>query len=97
MLTATEAAKRLGVTAATFYDWLSRSEYGQFVLRGETVRIEYFQGGANGQGRIRIALKEIERLQELMRVPLRTITKRRSRQSVGRFPGINVPLGRPPH
>lgn len=96
MLTAAQAASRLGVTAATFYDWLSRSDYGQFVLRGETVLIEYFQGGARGQGRIRIASKEVERIQELMRVPLRAISKRRPPQRSAKFPGINVSLGRPP-
>jgi hypothetical protein len=95
LLSASEAARRLGITRTTLYDWLGRSKYGLLEIRGQSVTIDALQGGAKGQGRIRIEAREVQRLRELMRVtPLvfigrKPIVKRQS------FPGINVPLGRP--
>jgi hypothetical protein len=95
MLNPREAAHRLGVTRTTLYDWLGRSRRGLFVLRGRPVTMEFFQGGAMGQGRIRIAAREIDRLKELMRVPVEPARTRRPPVRRDRFPGITTPLGRP--
>jgi len=95
MLTPQQAASRLGVRPTTFYDWLSRSRRGLFVLRGLPVIVEYFQTGSKGQGRIMIATREVERLRELMRVPVEPTPFRRPTVRHNRFPGITVPLGRP--
>ncbi|MCE9556547.1 MAG: helix-turn-helix domain-containing protein [Planctomycetes bacterium] len=95
MLTPKQAASRLGVTPTTLYDWLGRSRRGLFVLRGRPVIVEYFQTGAKGQGRIRIATKEVDRLRELMRVPVEPTHSPRPSVRRNRFPGITVPLGRP--
>jgi hypothetical protein len=89
------AAGRLGVTTTTLYDWLGRSRRGLFVLRGQPVAVEFFQTGAKGQGRIRIPAREVERLKELMRVPVEPTRTRRPPVRRDRFPGITVPLGRP--
>lgn len=90
-----EAAPRLGIQAATLYDWLGRADYGLLELHGEKVSIDYFQTGAKGQGRIRIAVDEVERLRELMRVRPRVAPVRRNPVPRREFPGIVVPLGRP--
>ncbi len=95
MLTPKQAASRLGVTTTTLYDWLGRSRRGLFVLRGRPVTVEFFQTGEKGQGRIRIAAREAERLLELMRVPVEPGPGRRPPVRRDRFPGITVPLGRP--
>lgn len=95
MLTPREAARRLGVTTTTVYDWLGRSRRGLFVLRGAPVIVEYFQTGAMGQGRIRIPAAEVGRLRELMRVPVDPARTRRPPVRRDQFPGITVPLGRP--
>lgn len=94
LLSVQEAAARLGVRPTTLYDWLGQSDHGRFVLRGSPVVIAYYQGGARGQGRIRIRAAEIDRLLELMRVRPCTGAPRRLPQSKS-FPGIEVPLGRP--
>jgi hypothetical protein len=95
LLSPKEAARCLGITVTTLYDWLSQSDYGQLIIRGQKVSIEYFQGGAKGQGRIRFEASEVERIKELMRVrPSHSATRRPpTRQHI--FPGITVPLGRP--
>jgi hypothetical protein len=95
LLSATEAARRLGISVTTFYDWLGQSDHGLFVIRGQRVIIQYFQGGARGQGRIRIESAEVDRIRECMRV--RPCSARPRRQPVQRdaFPGITVKLGRP--
>ena len=95
ILTPTQAASRLGVTTTTLYDWLGRSRRGLFVLRGQSVTVEFFQTGAKGQGRIRIPAREVERLKELMRVPVEPVRTRRPPVRRDRFPGITVTLGRP--
>lgn len=83
------------MTVTTLYDWLGQSGRGVLVIRGQPVTINYLQGGAQGQGRIRIEAGEVDRLKELMRVhPQRVLPHRPPiRQDV--LPGITVPLGRP--
>jgi hypothetical protein len=68
LITSKSAAESLGINVLTLYDWLSQSDAGTFKLRGESVTIEYYQGGARGQGRIRMSLAEVQRLLSLMRV-----------------------------
>ncbi|QDU27238.1 hypothetical protein ETAA8_23250 [Anatilimnocola aggregata] len=91
----TDAARRLGISVTTFYDWLGQSDYGLLEIRGERVRIDYLQGGAKGQGRIRIATSEVERIVELMRVQPKHLPERRPPVQRAAFPGITVPLGKP--
>lgn len=95
LLTAADAAARLGVSVTTLYDWLGRSRIGALEIRGQRVVINYLQGGARGQGRIRIEVREVERLRELMRVRPLSAPVRRIRSSPRNWPGIHVPLGRP--
>jgi transposase-like protein len=93
---AQEAARRLGITVTTFYDWLGQSDRGLLTIRGEPVTIDYLQGGPRGHGRIAVEPAEIERLKNLMRVvpDPRAIPPVR-RLPIMKFPGITVPLGRP--
>lgn len=96
LASAQEAARRLGISVASVYDLLRQSDQGTLVIRGESATINYLQGGPRGQGRIKLEVSEIERLKELMRVRP-SPSRRRSppiRERI--FPGINVPLGRPP-
>lgn len=95
LLTAAEAARRLGITVTTLYDWLGRSRVGELEIRGRRVTINYLQAGAKGQGRIRIEAREIDRLRELMRVQTLPIVRRAPRTTPTHWPGISVPLGRP--
>lgn len=95
LLSTQNAAQRLGVTVATLYDWLARSDAGEFVLRGQQFTIDYYQGGTRGQGRIQIEESEIERLREAMRVQPQPFRPRRPPVRIQHFPGITVPLGRP--
>ena len=96
LLSAREAARRLGIAVATLYDWLGRSDRGLLVLRGRPVTVGYLQGGPRGQGRIRVGAGEVERLKDLLRVRPRPHPPRRPPPSRESFPGITVPLGRPP-
>jgi excisionase family DNA binding protein len=95
LLTATEAARRLGITVTTFYDWLGRSRIGELKIREQRVTIDFLQGGPRGQGRIRIEAREIVRLRELMRVRSQTVVVRPPSVKQAQWPGIHVPLGRP--
>jgi transposase len=95
LLSTREAARRLGVTVTTLYDWLGRSDNGLLVLRGRKVTVTYYQGGPCGQGRIRVAESEVARVLELMRVHPCAARLRRPPRPAGGFPGITVPLGRP--
>lgn len=95
LLSAQEAARRLGISVTSLYDWLGQSDRGLLVIRGQSVAVDYYQGGPQGQGRIRIDAAEVERIKELMRVhpqpsPVRPPPLRQST-----FPGITVKLGRP--
>jgi hypothetical protein len=95
LLSAKQAAERFGISVPTMYDWLSRSDYGFLIIRGQKVTIRYFQGGCKGEGRIRIETAEVERIIELMRVMPQQIVVRRPSVRRHQFPGITVPLGRP--
>jgi hypothetical protein len=95
LLTAAEAAHRLGVTVTTLYDWLGQSDRGLLVIRGRPVTIGYFQGGPRGQGHIRIESFEVARVRELMRVHPTPLRPRRPPARPVSYPGITVPLGRP--
>ena len=95
LLTSRQAARALGISAASLYDWLAQSNAGTFVLHGRPVTIDYFQGGAQGQGRIKVEAKEIERLKDLMRVRPQPALQRKLPVKTDNFPGITVKLGRP--
>lgn len=95
LLPAQEAARRLGISVASLYDWLAQSDQGQFVLRGQPVTVDYLQGGPKGQGRIRIEAGEVERLKELQRVRPRPVRQRRPPKRRDCYPGIYVELGTP--
>lgn len=95
LLNSTEAARRLGISVASLYDWLARSQRGEFLMRGQPFTINYLQGGAQGQGRIQIEVVEVERLKDAMRVRPQPQPKRRLQYRPRQFPGINVRLGRP--
>lgn len=95
LLSSQEAARRLGISVTSLYDWLARSRRGEFRLRGQPFTINYLQGGSQGQGRIRMEESEVERIKEAMRVhPLPKLPRRLPR-TTSHFPGITVPLGRP--
>tara|TARA_A100001391_G_scaffold160381_1_gene119015 strand:+ start:4032 stop:4337 length:306 start_codon:yes stop_codon:yes gene_type:complete len=93
LLTSQETAERLGISTLTLYDWLSQSDSGEFVVRGQLTTIHYFQGGRKGQGRIKIAETEVNRLLSLMAVTPRPVKirksspKRRSLQHITATPG----------
>lgn len=95
LLSANEAARRLAISPATLYQWLAQSNAGALMIRGQPVTIDYFQGGRKGQGRIRIAAAEVERLKELMRVRPRRLPQRRPPKRHDQYPGIYVELGDP--
>ena len=95
LLSVREAAERLGISVNTLYGWLAQSDAGLFVIRGQPVTIEYFQGGANGRGRIQINAQEVQRLREHTRVHPRMMPLRRVPAPQRAFPGITVELGRP--
>ena len=95
LLPAQEAARRLGISVASLYDWLSQSDHGEFFVRGQPVTIDYLQGGPKGQGRIKIEAGELERLKDLQRVRPRLVEKRRPPKRREQYPGIYVELGDP--
>ena len=95
LFSAQEAAHFLGVATTTLYAWLAQSDQGILVIRGRTVQIDYLQGGPNGQGRIKIERRELERVKTLMRVLQVRRLPRRLRARRRTYPGITVPLGRP--
>ena len=96
LLDVRESAAALGIRPATLYDWLGQSDRGLLVIRGQRVTIQYFQGGPAGQGRISFEFAEVLRLRELMRVRPHPMPQRRPSTQSTLFPGITVPLGRPP-
>lgn len=95
LLSAMQSAELLGIAVTSLYDWLARSDAGEFVVRGQSYTIAYFQSGARGQGRIQIEPSEIERLREAMRVRPQIQRQRRPPSRIQSYPGIRVPLGRP--
>jgi len=82
------------MSVASLYEWLGQSNAGTLCIRGEPFTIDYFQGGARGQGRIRIEASEFERLKQAMRVRPRPIANR-PYVAKATYPGITVKLGRP--
>jgi hypothetical protein len=92
LLTSRDAARRLGISVPRLYEWLALSDRGDFQLRGAPVTIDYFQGGAKGQGRIRIAAKEVDRLLGLMRV---WPAPQRDRRSPARRPTLQHITAKP--
>jgi hypothetical protein len=97
LLTAQDSARRLGVSVASMYDWLSQSDRGTFMIRGASVTIDYFQTGPRGQGRIHLEAREVERLKSLFRIRPQKPIPRREPVRRAQFPGIFVELGRPPN
>jgi hypothetical protein len=95
LLSAAEAARELGLAPASLHDWLSRSNAGDLVIRGQPVTIAYFQGGTHGQGRIKMEAAEVLRLKDLMRVHPHPAERRLPPARPSNFPGITVKLGRP--
>ena len=95
LLTAAEAARRLGISVTTFYGWAGQSRIGEFEIRGQRVTIDFFQSGPRGQGRIKLETREVERLRELMRVRPQAVLIRPPPVKQNHWPGIHVPLGRP--
>ena len=93
LLTSEEAARRLGISRTTLYDWLAQSDAGSLMIRGQPVTIDYFQGGRRGQGRINLEAREVQRLVELMRVRPRPDRSRRPPTRRQHYPGITVELG----
>ena len=95
LLSCSNAAARLGIAAATLYDWLSQSDGGDFLIRGEAVTIHYFQGGRKGQGRIKIAESELKRLLSLMAVTPHPAINRKIPRPKQSLQQITVKPGRP--
>jgi hypothetical protein len=65
------------------------------MLRGQSLTIQYLQGGSRGQGRIKPEESEIERLKDAMRVHPHSSVARHQTVQREHYPGITVPLGRP--
>ena len=95
LLSAAEAARRLGISTASLYDWLGQSDAGTFALRGKPVTVNYLQGGAQGQGRIKLEAREVERLRDLMRVQPCPHPERRPPTNKLQFPGITASWAAP--
>ena len=95
LLSSQDAARRLGISTATLYDWLAQSDAGTFMIRGQLTTINYYQGGRKGQGRIKIDSQELERLLELMLVSPKPIPSRRSPRKRNSLQHITTKLGRP--
>ncbi|MFC1597784.1 helix-turn-helix transcriptional regulator [Planctomycetota bacterium] len=93
LLSTSEAARRLGLSRSTLYEWVARSNAGTLRLRGQPVAIDHFRTGAKGQGPIQFEAKEIQRLRELMRVRPHALHQRRPPKQRRHFPGIYVELG----
>lgn len=94
LLSSEIAARRLGIRVLTLYDWLSQSDGGVFEIRGQSVTIEYYQGGRRGQGRIMIDAEEIERLLSLMRVTPKGAYIRKRPEKETKLQHITTKLGR---
>ena len=95
LLSSQDAARRLGITTATLYDWLAQSDAGTFMIRGQPTTINYYQGGRKGQGRIKIDSQELERLLELMFVSPKSQPIRRAPRKQMSMQHITTKLGRP--
>lgn len=96
LLTAAEAARRLGIRVTTLYDWLGQSDHGLLRIRGAPFTIDYLQSGPRGQGKIAVEAAEVERIKQGLRVVPQSHAPLRRMPSPRSYPGITVPLGRPP-
>lgn len=94
-LSSKDAAAMLGIATSSLYDWLRQSDAGTLLVRGRPFTIEYFQGGAKGQGHIKIEKHEVDRLKEAMRVRPSPTRQRRPPTKRHHYPGITVELGDP--
>jgi hypothetical protein len=95
LLSSQDAARRLGITTATLYDWLAQSDAGTFMIRGQPTTVNYYQGGRKGQGRIKIDSQELERLLELMFVSPKSQPIRRAPRKQTSMQHITTKLGWP--
>jgi len=95
LLSSQDAARRLGISTATLYDWLAQSDAGTFMIRGQPTTINYYQGGRKGQGRIKIDSQELERLLELMFVSPKSQPIQRAPRKQTSMQHITTKLGRP--
>ncbi len=95
LLSSMEAAQRLGISTATLYTWLSQSDAGTFMIRGQPTTISYYQGGRKGQGRTKIDGQELDRLLSLMMVSPKTTPRRRRPRKQSSFQHITTKPGRP--
>lgn len=95
LLSSQDAARLLGISTATLYDWLAQSDAGTFMIRGQLTTINYYQGGRKGQGRIKIDRQELERLLELMLVSPKSQPIRRTPRKQTLMQHITAKLGRP--
>lgn len=95
LLASREAAARLGISTLTLYDWLSQSDAGAFVIRGKATTIHYLQGGRKGQGRIKIAEPEVNRILSLMIASPRQREARKTPQTRRSLQHITTKPGRP--
>lgn len=96
LLAPSEAAIQLGIRTTTLYGWLGLARIGALILRGRPFELEFSQTGARGQGRIRIAQSEVERLRRHLIVQPQSVALRKPPARQVSFPGIHVTLGRPP-
>lgn len=87
LLSSSEAARRLGISRATLYQWIARSNAGALIICGQPVTIDHLRTGEKGQGPIRFEPKEICRLRP------RALHQRRPPNRRQHFPGIYVELG----
>ena len=95
LLSSEQAARKLGISVFTLYDWLGQSDAGRFEIRGQPVTIAYYQGGRRGQGRIKIDSREIDRLLSLMRVSPQPNILRKKPTKKPTLQHITAKLGRP--
>ena len=95
LLSTKEAAEMLGVSTTTFRNWLTQSDMGTFTVRGQRVTIDYYQGGRQGRGRIKIEQREVERLLDLMRVYPKPLKSHLPPNPKPRYQHIKVQPGRP--
>ena len=95
LLSSQDAARRLGISTATLYDWLAQSDAGTFMIRGQPTTINYYQGGRKAQGRIKIDGQELDRLLELMFVSPKSQPIRRALPKQTSMQHITTKLGRP--
>lgn len=95
LLSAVQAARRLGISVLTLYGWLRQSNAGVFEICGQNVTIVHYQTGPRGQGRIRIECEEIDRLLSIMRVSPKPVAFQKKPAKKRALQHITAKLGRP--